>query len=207
MPEVIVAVFQTVQIADAAEAALHGAGVLPENIGRFRPDEAGMPTTSASGHAGTGFWSWLRTHPDHAGYEEHVTAGRTVMSVHADSPPQANAVVALLSGYAPRHLEAKDDAPRDARLRDRDIPPAGLDAGSPLPGVSDAEQPRNTASTEAEPIPGLNDAVRAHTTGVPPSEPTQSQAGQPGQPPLRRYVVEQPVQQTIPTIHNSGFAR
>jgi hypothetical protein len=128
MAELIVAVFNTVADADAAERDLREhANILPIAINRYHPDDPDLPDIARSAKNEAALSSPVTTHPkkggfmawllgddaDHAQheadrtvYDEHINAGRIIISVQAVDQQQADHVMRLLEEHAPTDIEA-----------------------------------------------------------------------------------------------------
>ena len=132
MPQILVAVFDTVANADRAVQALEHAKVPSASIRRYHRDDPAMEnlSTATSTHVGSistaavdadrthqrpsGFWAWLTgeeggtTDPtyesDHAYYGRHIESGSTVLAVTVEQS-ESQRVMDLLANQMPLKLE------------------------------------------------------------------------------------------------------
>ena len=211
MAELIVAVFDTAAHADAAETDLQSKAIVPSTaIRRYAPGDPGSPhisqTTAETAsprletprHEGGGFFSWLfgeetehTSHEDRALYDEHVNAGRIIISVRAADHQEAAAIMRVLEGHSPTEVEAQ---------------PSGTDLSSSSTTSTIRSEPEAGVSTERE--AGVSAAAaRPSTTSdttreeVIPLAEEQLEVGKRvvdrGTTRIRRYVVEKPVEAQV----------
>ena len=115
--ETIVAVFLSLQNAEAAISDLVEAGVPATSIKHYARDETDVGAGAAHSEAQTGhhggFWSWLTgqetTSEHHDAYDRSIASGQTVVTVITDGS-NVDHIYTLLERHDPIDLEERDAA-------------------------------------------------------------------------------------------------
>lgn len=195
MAELIVAVFDTERAAVAAEHDLVAGGVPRTAIRRYQRSGpvAGAtqtPARPAAEPASGGFWAWLfgdeaPAHEHEALYQQHIDAGQEIVSVSVAQDRDGALVMQILERHAPADVTTEATGSGGAgrgRTAPEAVPPAGI----------------TTAETAARTDP--NQGSRVEGEAVIPLRDEKLDVGKRqvgGTTRIRRYVVEQPVSETV----------
>lgn len=207
--ETIVAVFLSLQNAEAAISDLVEAGVPATSIKHYARDETDVGTGAAHAEAETGhhggFWSWLTgqetTSEHHDAYDRSIASGQTVVTVITDGS-NIDHVYTMLERHDPIDLEERDAAHTSTSGTDTTAATAGATAASTTSTTATAGVTGTTASGFAPRVASATDTTR---TGGPEEvialSEEQLQVGKRavdrGTTRIRRYTVERPVEEQV----------
>jgi uncharacterized protein (TIGR02271 family) len=185
MYRTIIAVYDSLRDTTPLRRDLESAGAPASHvqISSDGADRTGAASRATDSDRSGGFLDWLFGVPDEerSTYGQHMSAGRTIVTVHAPEAG-ASAIEAILERYGPTDIDATNDAGsagRGAALAgsgDGRLTEAG-------PGVSARTQADET--TEAR-IPVAEEDVRIGKRDV-----------ERGRVRVRSYVVEQPIEELV----------
>ena len=213
--ETIVAVFLSLQNAEAAIADLVEAGVPATSIKHYARDETDVGTGAAHAEAETGhhggFWSWLTgqetTSEHHDAYDRSIASGQTVVTVITDGS-NVDHIYTMLERHDPIDLEERDATGDNAS---GNYTTAGTAATAATAGATAASTTSTAATTGVTETtasgfaPRVASATDTTRTGSPEEvialSEEQLQVGkrqvERGTTRIRRYTVERPVEEQV----------
>ena len=159
--ETVVAVFSSLEHAQAAIADLVEAGVSATSIKHYARDEGDIGGGAAQAEADTGhhggFWAWLTgqetTHEHHDAYDRSIASGQTVVTVITDGS-NIDHIYTLLERHNPVDLEERDAGYDNTSVGTT----TGATAGAAAIGATSTVPASSTTSS------GLTDSVGRGTS-------------------------------------------
>jgi uncharacterized protein (TIGR02271 family) len=207
MAEHIVAVFDSEGAAEAAVRDLEQAGISTSAIRRYRStatsagNENSGAISRATGHSSTGgFWAWLLGEEpgaetsrslslDEQAYEQHVQAGKAVISVLVEDDAKIHQAVTLVTAHHPIEMEEQTE--------ELNAGPSPESPGySPHAGLAGSTAESSGVAAEAKPSSGTEEVIPLAEENLEIGKRTIDR----GTTRVRRYVVERPVERDV-TLH------
>ena len=210
MPDnLIVAVFENRERADAAVRELTAAGIPQSQIHQFDREHParGEVAAAAAPAPREGFWAWLfgtdeGSAADHRVFEDTVQRGGTVVTVTAD-PVEHDRIVRLLEALEPIDLDERSRALETSRgdfATSSGVEQSRAAASAPATGIAAINEAAGTPSTTTESRTAERSGAAEGERVIPLAE-EQLQVGkrmvETGRTRIRRYVVESPVEERV----------
>ena len=172
--ETVVAVFSSLEHAQAAIADLVEAGVSATSIKHYARDETDVGGGAAQAEADTGhhggFWAWLTgqetTHDQHAAYDRSIASGQTVVTVITDGS-NVDHIYTLLERHNPVDIEERNAGYEDTGSSTTAGATAGAAAiGATSTGATSTGAPGGTVPSGLTDSVGRGTSTNAGVTGT-----------------------------------------